>query len=293
MISNFQLGAIVDLNKVPTLQHVALDGASQSTLARTWHHQWLDLTQGCRYVQFDLGYHPESDERFVLANYAAPVWLLEQSEGRLADADKLVVSSESLATVRAMVAFGKLGDDEWILFQNFSRSHVMQPGRFLFLQRETMALLDSPALTLGGKLAAAYNVRTKQLIFENFRNTNSILSLTEFIAEASDQEIRTILTHVRIKSENINATLSVANQWMRKRFAMLIQSRVLDNHTAQELRERSEGYGVELMVDGDQIIFPQDPRHARKVLQFLNEERFLGAITKQLFETNSKRAADS
>ena len=40
------------------------------------------------------------------------------------------------------------------------------------------------------------------------------------------------------------------------------------------------------------IVFPSDKSAVKKILQFLNEELFRGAITETLYETNSKRQAD-
>ena len=83
-----------------------------------------------------------------------------------------------------------------------------------------------------------------------------------------------------------------ANQWDRKRFAMLRDSDVLDQYSAGQIRERSTRYDVDIHVSEDKIIFPSEKPEAKKVLQFLNEEIFRGAITENLYETNSKRQAD-
>ena len=73
---------------------------------------------------------------------------------------------------------------------------------------------------------------------------------------------------------------------------MLKASGVLDDYTANEIQERSEDYDVSIGIKQDKIIFPSDKAAAKKLLQFLNEEIFRGAITETLYETNSKRQAD-
>ena len=51
-------------------------------------------------------------------------------------------------------------------------------------------------------------------------------------------------------------------------------------------------YDVSITVRKGKIVFPADKSAARKLLQFLVEERFRGAMTETLYETNSKRKAD-
>ena len=76
---------------------------------------------------------------------------------------------------------------------------------------------------------------------------------------------------------------------MRKRFAMLRQSRVLDQYSASDIKQRSRNYDVDIQISKGKIVFPAESAAAKKLLQFLNEEIFRGAITETLYETNSKR----
>ena len=73
--------------------------------------------------------------------------------------------------------------------------------------------------------------------------------------------------------------------WFRQRFAMLKDSGVLDKYSAQEIKSRSKGYNVSITIRKGKVVFSA----AAKNLQFLNEERFLGAVTNNLYETNSSR----
>ena len=71
-----------------------------------------------------------------------------------------------------------------------------------------------------------------------------------------------------------------------------------DGHTPKQSADvfapllKAKGYDVEIRVQKGKIVFPEDRPSGKKLLQFLNEELFKGAITETLFETNSKREAD-
>ena len=121
---------------------------------------------------------------------------------------------------------------------------------------------------------------------------NTFLPLGDFYEEASEQQIREVLSHDKLAPVNVEAIATESNQWFRKRFAMLRDSGVLDQYSAKQIQARSKGYNVEIHVQKGRIVFPEDRPSAKKLLQFLNEELFRGAITETLYETNSKREAD-
>jgi hypothetical protein len=149
-----------------------------------------------------------------------------------------------------------------------------------------------PGLALDSKLAAVYTPTDEKLLFRNFRIVNTFLPLADFYGEASEQQIREILKHRRLAAENEDALAIGANQWLRNRFAMLRDSQVLDQYTAEQIKARSRGYDVQVQISKGKIVFPSNRAKAKKLLQFLNEELFRGPITELLYETNSKRRAD-
>jgi len=67
---------------------------------------------------------------------------------------------------------------------------------------------------------------------------------------------------------------------------------VLDAYTPKQIQNRATGYGLTIAIRRGRIVFPDEKAAAKKLLQFLNEELFKGAITEALYETNSKRVAD-
>ena len=72
---------------------------------------------------------------------------------------------------------------------------------------------------------------------------------------------------------------------------MLKDSGLLNQFSATEIQSRSTGYDVSVDVVDSKIVFPSNEAAAKRLLQFLNEELYRGAITETLYETNSKREA--
>lgn len=294
MLKDFQLAALVKTSDQWRLLRIPLHQNLQNLLAANWQQQYEAFTIDTKEIAFDAGYTLEDNERFRVKGYTLPESLQAEAGVQMRNLDSIKGHENLIESIKAVIAFARDEyGDELMLAQSFSHSHVIQPGRFLFLQNDTYETPKHTGLTLGTRLTVAYNVKTRKLLFENFRNTNIFLPLTDFIAEASDHDIREVLSHSLLKPQDIEATTATANQWFRKRFAMLKASKILDEYTAAQLVKRSKGYEVELKVEKGRIVFPADKQVAKRLLQFLNEEIFRGPITEKLYETNSKREADT
>lgn len=292
MLKNFQLTAIVKAESAIRLLRIPLHQGLQQTLAESWGEQYGAFIDEVQEINFNAGYHPEEHERFRLLSYALPEWLARENSRTTPDLEAISKNDELVDSIKGIAAFVRISGGELILFQNFTRSHVIRPGHFLFLNKDIYETTHRPGLTLDIKLSAVYIHAERKLLFHNFRTVNTFLPLADFYEEASEQEIREVLAHRRLVAEDADALATESNQWFRKRFAMLKDSGVLDTYSGKEIQVLSEGYDVEILLSKGRIVFPKDKRRAKKILQFLNEELFRGAITKALYETNSKREAD-
>src|SRR5690606_11959907 len=129
--------------------------ALQNELAESWTDQYEAFLDDVVEIKFNAGYTPEAHEHFRLNDYDLPDWLSEDSQSA-GDLDAIVNDDDLLYATRGLAAFARDDGAEVILFQNFNRSHVIRPGRFLFLQSDTYETLERPGLTLDSKLSAVY-----------------------------------------------------------------------------------------------------------------------------------------
>lgn len=298
MLNNFQLTAIVSKGTKDTqmdLLHVPLFQELQANLTADWSSQYDAFVSEIQEIDFDPGYKLEKHECFCLPKYELPNWLGTESSLTISDLEMLGNDETQINSIKGIAGFARNEySEELILFQNFRPSQVIRRYRSLLLQGNAYDNIRHPVLTLGGKLNAVYQFKEGKLLFDNFRNVNTFLPLSDFYKEASEQDIRDVLHHEKLAPENADALAIDANQWFRTRFAMLKLSSVLDDFTALEIQSRSSGYevSIQLTADNKKIVFPADKSAAKKLLQFLNEEIYRGAITDTLYETNSRREAD-
>ena len=293
MLENFHLATIIKQGAQTQLLRIPLHRTLQDSLVESWEEQYGAFMNDRQEIAFSAGYNPEDHECFCLQNYDPPDWLAEEDSQTISDSDAVGRDQGLFHAIKGVVAFAQHDqDEEIVLFQNFSRSRVIRPGLYLFQEAGTYRSSERPGLTLDRRLSAVYLPSDRKLLFKSFRTVNSFLPLADFYEEASEQTIREILDHELLAPEDPGALAIGADQWSRKRFAMLKDSGVLDNYSAQEIQSRSNGYDVSIHISNGKIVFPSDKLAAKKLLQFLNEELFRGAITETLYETNSKRQAD-
>lgn len=294
MLQNFKLTAIVKQGKQMSLRHLPLHQQLQTQLAEEWD-EMLSVFQDDEVepVQYDPAYNIDEHERFTIEEFEVPEWLAEETSQTVADLESLALNDELLEQTKGLAAFARDGDgDEIVLFQHFGPSRIIRPRRSLLLANNMYSAANHRGISLASKLTGVYYPGMQTLAFESFHLMNTMLPLTEYYAEASEKDIRTMLAHEQLAPEDIEAIAVNSPQWMRKRFAMLRDSGILDEYEADDIVTYAGGFDIEIAQDDEgRIVFPANRTEARRLLKFLNEELFRGAITDTLYETNSKRQA--
>lgn len=174
MLDNLHLVAIVRNGDETSLLHIPLHQALQVQLAEELGVQFANFMGDVAEVPFDPGYSPDPHERFSIGEYVMPDWLQDETSQTVSDHDSLSLHEDQLEAIKGIVAFARDAQgDEIILFQDFNRSHMIKPGRFLLLQHDTFESVSRPALTLGSKLDAVILPAERRLLFRSFRVTNT------------------------------------------------------------------------------------------------------------------------
>lgn len=292
MIRDIQLAAIVAEDAERQLLRIPMTQQLQGQLSNQWSAQYAAFKNDVEEVAFDPGFIADEYHRFKVDDFVIPDWLSPHNSRNINALERLDRHEDRLERVRGIAGFARVNGHEVVLFQNFTRSHIIEPGRFLFIENGTFQSAARRGLTLADRLTAVLYVADRRLVFANFRSANVILPLAALYREASEEEVRKVLSHEMLAPENLDATAANPSQWARKHFAMLRDSTVLDDYTPRQLQTRGRKVGVTIRVQAGKVVFPEDKGEAKKLLQFLSEELFRGVITDRLFATNSKRAAE-
>lgn len=297
MLEHLHLVALLKERNQLTLRRIPLVGELQAVLTEKWQGQLDNFLLEAQEIDFDPGYTPEAHERFCLDEFELPEVVAAEHSGSVRHLEQIDMQGAEPSRIKAILGFARQDDgSEVLLIQSFSKSHIINPGQFLFFTRNNFESSDTPALSLSDQLTAVYYPAQQKLLFRNYRAANAIFNLADFYKEATEEDIKAILAHEKLAPVNVDALSKDASQWFCKRFAMLKDSEILDQYTVAQIIQHSNGYDLDIQIDlatgQERIVFPAEKAPAKKLLQFLNEELFIGAITEQLFETNSKRVAD-
>ena len=294
MLNNFHLVAII-LKSTRKLRQIPMSSDLQDELAEDWQCQHDKFVQDIEEIPFDPGYKPDDHERFCEHDYKLPEWLEKENSLTVSSLDR--IEQAEMSNIKGVMAFARNEhNQELMLFQNFKRFQVIETDsiRSLFLRDDTYTNVGTPGFTLGKKLSAIYHSTGRKLLFHSFHNVNVFLELSEYFREASEEEIREILSHEVLFPENLEASAANPSPSFRKKYALLKQSGVLDRFTARQIQSLSEGYDVsiELSADNEKVVFPSKKSDALKLLGFLNDDYVRGAVTGIPYITNSKRKMD-
>ena len=247
-------------------------------------------------VDFAINYKPEEGEHFSICPYNLPEWLEGKNSENARKIERIHRNEYLVNSITGIVAFTRDGrDSELMLFQNFSKGHIIQPGGYVFFGPEASSdpdlykSSDSRLLRLDNKLSAVYFPEQKKLLFDSFRNVNTFLPISDSYHIASKKDILNILDHELFECDNKNTVVSNATQFMRRRFAILKDSEILDTLCAEKVEEQAKEHSINVQINDNKIIFPTENDQARTLLQFLNEEIFQGSLTNEIYETNSKK----
>ena len=265
----------------------------QQNLANNWNNQYNKFLDKVEELDFTLGYELEGKQLFRLCSRELSDWLANQNVNTI---PKLNSGNEKelIDLIQGIIAFARDDNNEDILlFQNFTPSQVIRSNKLMFIQEDRYDELRRPALTLANNLSAVYLPKEEKLLFRSFRNIKTFLPLSEFYYEASEEDILKVLSHELFECQDKNVLVNNSTQWIRKRFAMLKETNILDRLSVTQIETKAREHNVRIQVENDKIVFPTDKDEVKKLLQLLNEEIFQGALTNEIYETNSKRKTGS
>lgn len=295
MFDDFQLAAVVKFGRNdPRVFRIPMSAGLQHELSTAWHGLYAGFVDRLR-IPFDPGYQPDEAETFVVSPYALPHWMTSEGIESVREADIVPNEENVFRSIRCVVAFARDPEQEEqvVLFQNFTQSKIIKPSwqSMVFFQ-DMYQPSERHGLQLGEVLSAVFigNPHEGELLFSKVRDINTYLPMGEHYREATEAEIRQVLSHPRLFVEDPDEIVGMCSQWYARRFSMLSDSGVLDNYEADQLRELGAEVEVDLAVVNGAISLPSDRAALRIVLTYLNEERYRGPITSGLYETNSRRA---
>ena len=183
-------------------------------------------------------------------------------------------------------------DDGKYYFQVFNKKNILQRKMILCVVEtgDKFAKIKDSAFIIEEKVHAIYE--KDKLYFQNYTLANQIFSLKEFLVKATNKDIDTFVKKGEVSVDG-NRLKNIANTKTRRLIKQLDNSDNLRKFIGLNQTSRSsilKKCGVDIAINNNQIELPtKSVAELNRVLEFLNEDIFIGQITKERYLTNSKK----
>lgn len=239
-------------------------------------------------IDYAAGYTCEQDEILCIRNVQIPDSLaLVAQQPALCS---LLNITDEIDTIKGVVATNSKAGI--YLFQSFDRRRELSTRRFSIVHsRNTFRRLEEQGLILDHKLVAA--IKKDVLVFESYHEAKKVLDLTEYYREATIDDLEAFYNHEKLMAEKADDLIKLADSWIRKKIALITQSKILDNYSPQEILDRAKVYKVNISLSGTgtqtKLVLPSAKKDLKDFLRFLDDDLYSSPLSGNRYMASSKR----
>lgn len=192
--------------------------------------------------------------------------------------------------IKALFTGISAGESTKIFVQKFTAHQILGRKFSLIHDGKTFRRLSEPAFTLDTSLACI--IEGGKIKFKSQQNMSSIFNMREIYRVATKAEVQSFAQHKVIKVENIDTFVNITNQTSRKLIYEIAKSRVLDKYSPEKIRSAAQETNLTVTISDGKIVMPTKHNEIKELLQFLNESRYSGPLSRKSYITNSRRLAE-
>jgi len=176
--------------------------------------------------------------------------------------------------------------DQTVYFQNFDKRRLLKNKTVLFADKNTYGAFKENAFVIEESVSAIHD--NGKLLFVSYTNANKVYSLSDFYAAATNKDIEDFSKHKKI-SLDVQWFQDNTNSVIRKQITLIRNSKILDGADLNKIKKDAANFDLVIDVTKGKIVFPNDTKHCKDVLCYLNEQYYTGPISGTKFRANSKQ----
>ena len=272
---------------VQLLKHLPVDDIDP--INNTWYDQYQRFLKR-EQKTFDVAYKPTQRECFVIEGFPLPAWIKDLDNTSVNDMAE-TTSNINFDNVKGVVGLAQTDDDDYLLlFQTFYPSQSIKANNALIkLDNYYKRLPSDICLKFANDLSAIYSYTDETFLFYSVYNVNRFLSMHNYYEEASNDDIRKILSDPKIKCDDINLVIDKVNDSIRNAFSELKYSTILEDASIDDIVTAGEYWNIDVDTSDGKFVFPTEQRNIFNTLKLLNGKIFETPILKIRKETNSSK----
>jgi len=291
MFENCSIMIIKAGTKPEEIYRLEVDATTQAAICKTFSTAQGDLSANKIRVVFDGSYKPNNDEFLAIERFQLPDSIMDairdplgvsayQKEGDVFPEIKAIFIGERIET----------GETEkfYVAFQRFRKEQYISAKWYnLFFDSNTFFQEKRFGISISDSIDCYYT--DGELQFTSFYFARQVFDLSDYYRSATDNEVAAFTVNDKLAFEDTEAFSGTANTWLRRKIAMINDSKVLANYLATEIKSRAEVVGVDIDMREGKIVIPNDKEKVKVILSFLDEEAYKGPFSQNTYLANSKR----
>lgn len=176
-------------------------------------------------------------------------------------------------------------------FQVFNKKNLLSYKFIMVDLNNTFTRMKENAFIIEQKVNAIYE--NGKLYFESYTSANQIFPLLDFVTEATNEEIESFGKDERLTMDT-EEIKKIGNIKTRRLIKLLSRTENISTFTNKTLKKKKnllKEYAITAQFDeeGKLILPSHNVAQLNRILEFLNEDIFKGAITDSLYRSNSKK----
>ena len=240
-------------------------------------------------IPFDGRWKPDANELLTLEATEEAETFRETLAGNATAVEAVETGNFAVAGIKALYTGEVTGDAGRVLVQGFTLGQVLSKKFVLYPAGNAFRRFEPEAFSLASKLA--FVIEGGQIKFKSYQVLQSVLNVREAYREATEAEVQSFVGHSRLAAPEMEKFLELADQPVRKLVNEVLTLGILDNFTAEQIRDASADTGLEIILEGERVVLPDSRRGLKDVLLFLADSRLSGPLTGNPYVINSKRPA--
>lgn len=267
-----------------TIRRIPVDSEAAERLEEKFENLATDYLADRELIPYAPAYKPSEDE-LLAVDYELPSGLARIRDAMPSGLEALTQKHLSLdppvALVWVKVAPKKSPS---FVFQGFSTRNVLRPGRAMFFGNGDFKFNDRAGLVPGEKIDALHE--GGQLVFRNELVVRRFLDMEEFFTEASNEVVEEFFGSSQFKVPDLEKVKVIATKLQRRQIAALNKASDFDMKAVRRVAREAN---LSVIFEGETLVIPPDRRRLTCALDLLSDSYVHGAITKNLYLSNSKR----
>lgn len=180
----------------------------------------------------------------------------------------------------------------WMALQALDRRQIIRArGLSIILDGDVFRQIEEPGLQLSDQVHVV--LKNGVALFDQDRIARRLIDVSQYYREATDDDVDAFVASTAFVFESEDGFRQQADEWVRKRIALISDTGVLERCTPRQIREKAATYGIDVRIERanrrEQVVLPAQKRAMKELLKFLGEDIFSGPLTDIQYVSNSKR----